>query len=131
MVACDAASLVATAIRAACDAKALRRTVAAVAAAAVSAVLSADTAGAAKQSQTPVPRHAPADNSVGGDVNELVLKLRERRKAKRQRRRQAKAAACRPVAHDKEQHDVVDGACGDLGVAANPPGAVRPTDSVS
>ena len=85
MAARDAASLVAAAIRAACDAKAPRRTVAAVAAAAVSAVLSADAARPAKQSQDPVPRRAPADSSVGDDDPELGRKVRERRKAKRQR----------------------------------------------
>ena len=59
MAACDAASLVAAAIRAACDARAPRRTVAAVAAAAVSAVFRpADTAAANqhRRSQVIEPR---------------------------------------------------------------------------
>mmetsp|Transcript_12439 Transcript_12439/g.23459 ORF Transcript_12439/g.23459 Transcript_12439/m.23459 type:complete len:234 (+) Transcript_12439:106-807(+) len=127
MAARDAGSLVAAAIRGACDAKAPRRTVAAVAAAAVSAALSADVARPAKQSQDPVPRRAPADSSVGDDPSLAGRMVRERRKAKRQRKRQAKAAACRKDAHDTIQHDMVDVAGGECGVAASPLRAVGPT----
>ena len=89
------AALVAACVRAACMAKAPRRTCAAVAAAAVSAALRPDNAAVAPPS--PVPEHSacPSAGDAQGD-DELVQQLRqrraERRRAKRQRRQAAKAA---------------------------------------
>ena len=57
----------------------------------------------------------------------IAMELRERRKAKRQRKRQAKAAACRQDAHDTIQHDMVEVAGGECGVAASPLRDVGPT----
>ena len=74
-----------------------------------------------------MPRRAPADSSVGDADPELGRKLRERRKAKRQRKRQAKVSACRKDAHDTIQHDMVEVAGGECGVAASPLRDVGPT----
>ena len=100
-------ALVAAAVRAACDAKAPRRTIAAVAAAAVSAALRPADAPAA--ASVMVPGNAACSPSAGGDTgalddDALVRRLRqrraERRQRKRQQRREAKAAVSAPGACD-------------------------------
>ena len=96
MKASHGAALVAACVRAACMAKAPRRTCAAVAAAAaVSAALRPDNSAVVPPS--PVPEHSacPSAGDAQGD-DELVQQLRqrraERRRATRQRRQAAKAA---------------------------------------
>ena len=96
MAVSDAASLVAAAVRAACEARAPRRTVAAVAAAAVSAA--AGTAAPSQQRRPRVIESAPADRNVGGEEEEA---RREAIKAKRRRRRQRKKEARAAAALDK------------------------------
>ena len=100
-------ALVAAAVRSACDAKAPRRTIAAVAAAAVSAALRPADAPAA--ASVMVPGNAACSPSAGGDTgalddDALVRRLRqrraERRQRKRQQRREAKAAVSAPGACD-------------------------------
>ena len=59
MAACDAMSIVAAAIRAACDARPPRKTVAAVAAAVSAVFRPASTAVANLRRQSQVPKHAP------------------------------------------------------------------------
>ena len=86
-------------MRAACVAKAPRRTVAAVAAAAISAALRLDDAAVAPP--VPVPeRSARLSGPDGQEDTALVQQLRqrraERRRAKRARRKAAKAAAAPP-----------------------------------
>ena len=93
------AALVAACVRAACMAKAPRRTVAAVAAAAISAALRLDDAAVAPP--VPVPeRSARLSGPDGQEDTALVQQLRqhraERRRAKRARRKAAKAAAAPP-----------------------------------
>ena len=96
MAASDAASLVAAAVRAACEARAPRRTVAAVAAAAVSAA--AGIAAPCQQRRPRVVKSAPADSNVGGEEEEA---RREAIKAKRRRRRQRKKEARAAATSDK------------------------------
>ena len=94
------AALVAACVRAACVAKAPRRTVAAVAAAAVSAALQLDDAAVAPPMPVPEQTARPSGPDGGQEDTVLVQQLRqrraERRRAKRSRRKAAKAAAASP-----------------------------------
>ena len=102
--AADPATLLAAAIRAACLAKAPRRTVQGVAAAVAAVVMQASAAPLATDTGEPVK----IPDAIGGiSEDELALRLRlaraARRKAKRQRRRAAKAAAAMDVDVDDPQ----------------------------
>ncbi|CAE7863861.1 unnamed protein product [Symbiodinium microadriaticum] len=89
------AALLAAAVKAACQAKAPRRTVAAIAAAVTSSLVAAAAAPATVTGAASRPPSARVDSGVRDD--ELVQQLRdaraERRRAKRQRRRAKKVAA--------------------------------------
>ena len=108
--AADPAILLAAAIRAACLAKAPRRTVQGVAAAVAAVVMQASTAPLATDTGEPVK----IPDAIGGiSEDELALRLRlaraARRKAKRQRRRAAKAAAAMDVdIDDPQQVETID-----------------------
>ena len=96
------AALLAAAVKAACQAKAPRRTVAAVAAAVTSSLVAAAAASATVTGVASRPPSAGVDSGVREDV--LVQQLREaraeRRRAKRQRRRAKKAAEATLVANE-------------------------------
>ncbi|CAJ1376046.1 unnamed protein product [Effrenium voratum] len=117
----DGAALVAAAVRAACAAKAPRRTVAAVAAAVASTVLRPVDVTAAPPTSSPTK---PARASGGEEATEaeLVERLRQsradRRRIKRQRRRAAKAAAAAAV--NKEQLEPESALGATVGESAEP-----------
>ena len=108
--AADPATLLAAASRAACLAKAPRRTVQGVAAAVAAVVMQASAAPLATDTGEPVK----IPDAIGGiSEDELALRLRlaraARRKAKRQRRRAAKAAAAMDVdTDDPQQVETID-----------------------
>ena len=92
MAACDAASIVPAAIRAACDARPPRKTVAAVVAAVSAVFRPASTAVANLRRQSQVPEHAPAGVSVDGDEegarSEAIWAKRCRKRQQKEQPRQ-------------------------------------------
>ncbi|CAE7837144.1 unnamed protein product, partial [Symbiodinium sp. CCMP2592] len=118
MAACDAASLVAAAIRAACDARAPRRTVAAVAAAAVAAVYRPAAVAAATRQPSRAREHAPTTGGDGGEREEERREaVRVKRRLKRQKKRAAKAAAATDKAMEETTYTAQAGQAGDAGSA--------------